>query len=295
VTGEAASTGGTGSKDHAGSSSDAGQNSDAGSSSDTASDGEAGADGEARTDGEAGADGGARVRHGPEPGRRQFPGRHPVARSGFIEYDRIVFFSDAVFAIAITLLAVNLRVPDSGHTLTWHDLHLAFPEIRGFWISFAVIALFWTGHHWVFRYIVAFDRMLITLNLVLLGTVAFLPYPTDLLSESTGGRQSTAVIFYAACVAVAGLAETAVWLYATRSPAHLTDPSTIEVRTFYLLRIARVPAVFLVSIPIAIFSPDLATWSWLLLWVTGVLINRFASPRLRADEKGQEAGLRQSG
>src|SRR5881394_3332137 len=73
---------------------------------------------------------------------------NPLSVAGNLEYDRVLFFSDAVFAIAITLL---------------------------------VIGLFWMGHDRLFRYITALDRQIIFLNLLFLGTIAFLPYPTALL------------------------------------------------------------------------------------------------------------------
>lgn len=191
-----------------------------------------------------------------------------------MEYDRIIFFSDAVFAIAITLLAVTLRVPNTGHAgKAGFELSNALPGIFGFAISFAVIAFFWIGHHATFRYITAIDRPLIALNLVLLGTVAFLPYPTEVLNASKA--PPAAVIFYAACCALAGLAQAAVWVYATRSPAKLTDPSAEPLRTLYLLRILRIPAVFLLSIPVAVVEPNIAPYLWLLIWVSGAVLNRF--------------------
>src|SRR5262245_29583651 len=110
----------------------------------------------------------------PEPRLLRGLGRkvvYPLARSGSLEYERVLFFTDAVFAIAITLLVVDLRVPaegvfvDSGHVLR-EDLS----SIIGFAISFAVIGVFWVGHHSIFRYITAFDRRLILLNLLFLGT-----------------------------------------------------------------------------------------------------------------------------
>ena len=200
--------------------------------------------------------------------------RHPLVRSGFLEYDRVIFFSDAVFAIAITLLAVNLRVPEHGQIHAGKVLSAAEPEIRGFAISFVVIAFFWVGHHQVFRYITALDRQLIALNLLFLGTIAFLPYPTDLLS-SVPSSQSGAVIFYAACGALAGLVEAAIWLYAS-SRKNLTSPDIAEVKTFFLLRILRVPVVFLLSIPIAIFAPVYALYFWILIWISALVINHYA-------------------
>lgn len=206
------------------------------------------------------------------PGGRQDRGLYPVARSGFIEYDRILFFSDAVMAIAVTLLAVDLRVPM--HAIGTADLlSNDINSLVGFAISFAVIGLFWLGHHGIFRYIIAFDRPLIGLNLLFLGTIAFLPYPTEVLSRPSS--DSGAVIFYAACAAAAGLAEGAVWLYATRPGSGLADQSVARVRLQTTLRIARIPAVFLASIPVALVAPSAAQYIWILILITGIAINRF--------------------
>lgn len=215
-------------------------------------------------------------RHGPEPAQPDTPvrpatGLGRLARAGFIEYDRVVFFSDAVFAIAITLLAINLHGP-AGDKVSGHAISLAIPRIVGFAVSFTVIAFFWLAHHGIFRYVVALDRPLIALNLAFLAMIAFLPYPTDLLSAST---TTASVIFYATCCALAGLAQAAFWLYATRSPNGLASPAAEPVRTRLLLRMLRVPAIFVLSIPIAITAPQIAPFTWLLIWVAGRLLNRF--------------------
>jgi uncharacterized membrane protein len=218
-----------------------------------------------------------------EPGERKRLSQYPLVRSGFLEYDRVVFFSDAVFAIAITLLAIDL-VPRHAVTGTAAQLRESIPAIRSFGISFVVIALFWIGHHGIFRYITSLDRTLIGLNLLFLGAIAFLPYPTDLLSATSG--ESPAVIFYACCGAFAGLVEAAIWVYAIRSPAKLAAPGAQQVRLFFLLRIIRVPVVFLLSIPIAIVNPTAALFFWVLIWVSAVVINRFGpnlDPREQID------------
>src|SRR5215468_9602582 len=151
-------------------------------------------------------------------GQRGRRALNPLSVAGNLEYDRVLFFSDAVFAIAITLLVVDIRVPDltSGVVDASRALHDARYKILGFVISFLVIGLFWMGHHRLFRYITALDRPLIFLNLLFLGTIAFLPYPTALLFVSSTS-QVAATVFYAACVAGAGLAELAVWVYAIRA------------------------------------------------------------------------------
>jgi len=214
-----------------------------------------------------------------EPRLRRGPGRRvvfPLARAGNLEYDRVLFFTDAVFAIAITLLVVDLRVPEAAeHVVAGKELQDAISSIIGFAISFAVIGIFWIGHHSLFRYIKAFDRRLILLNLFFLGIIAFLPYPTQLLSV-TSAKQTAAVVFYAICAGAAGLAEAAVWAYGTWPRAGLGSPVSAGLRRFLLLRTLRLPVVFGLSIPVAFPKPTLATWMWVLVAVAGLVIDRTA-------------------
>jgi uncharacterized membrane protein len=209
----------------------------------------------------------------PHSGWRGAQAGYPLAREGHIEYDRVVFFSDAVFAIAITLLIVDLRVtgPDSAS-----DLHANRYQILGFVISFAVIGIFWLGHHTMFRYVKAFDRPLILLNLLFLGTIAFLPYPTQLLF-TTSDKQKTAVIFYATCAAAAGLAEAAVMLQAFRPSGGLAPQVGSRFRRNFLLRILPAPVVFLISIPVAFIPPNAtpAVYSWILIFIAGRAVDWF--------------------
>jgi uncharacterized membrane protein len=200
---------------------------------------------------------------------------YPLARSGFIEYDRVLFFTDAVFAIAITLLAVELHVPEHTTRTFLQQLDDTSSSLISFGISFAVIALFWLGHHGIFRYITALDRPLIALNMLFLGTIAFLPYPTALLSNSHQFEQGGPTVFYAICAGAAGLGEAAIWLWATRRGSALASPSVEQVRRPFTLRILRVPVVFAISIPLAAVSAKIAALSWVLISVSGVVINRF--------------------
>jgi uncharacterized membrane protein len=215
----------------------------------------------------------ASLRPGWRSGWRDARSGYPLAREGHIEYDRVVFFSDAVFAIAITLLIVDLRV---GGGTSGQELHESLSRIEGFLLSFAVIGIFWLGHHTIFRYVEAFDRPLIVLNLLFLGTIAFLPYPTQLLF-STKISEVPAVVFYASCAAAAGLAEAAVWIQATRPAGSLAPQVGPRFRRNFLLRILPAPAVFLLSIPLAIFAPTAspAVYSWVLIFVGGRVVDWF--------------------
>lgn len=126
--------------------------------------------------------------------------------------DRLIFFSDAVVAIAITLLALEIRLPPSAGQLSNQELLRQlvdiWPSYLGYVVSFLVIGAFWIGHHRKFRLIQRYNSRLLFLNLLMLMTVAFIPFPTAVLSEY-GNR--TATIFYALAVAVVGLTSALVW------------------------------------------------------------------------------------
>ena len=113
-----------------------------------------------------------------------------------------MFFSDAVFAIAITLLAIELRLPelpygqtDASFLAVLGDLG---PSIFAFVISFVVIAAFWVGHYRTFRYIVDADGRLVAINFGLLFCIAILPFPTSIIARE--GDLPSAVIIYACFV-----------------------------------------------------------------------------------------------
>lgn len=197
-----------------------------------------------------------------------------VIKAGNLEFERVLFFSDAVFAIAITLLVVDLRVPISTTIRSAHVLREAVPEMIGFGIGFVVIGIFWIGHHSLYRRIVAMNGSVIRLNLLFLGTIAFLPYPTALLSATSG--QVASVIFYAVCVAAAGLTEAAIWLYALRVPGLVSADMPARQRRDVSLRILVAPLVFLVSIPIAIVAPDPAEYVWIMVAVLNVFVSHLA-------------------
>jgi uncharacterized membrane protein len=204
-----------------------------------------------------------------------------LARVGHLEYDRILFFSDAVFAIAITLLVVDLperlETGPAGPVDSGAVLHGSVASIVGFGISFAAIGLFWLSHHSFYRFVTGFDRPLLLLNLLFLGTIAFLPYPTALLSRTTPS-QAPAVIFYAACIGMSGLLLTVAWGYACLSPAGLVAGLDRRARWYSLISVSRIPVVFGASIAIAPFSPAGAQYFWLTTVAADFVLNRLFGP-----------------
>jgi uncharacterized membrane protein len=185
--------------------------------------------------------------------------------------DRIIFFSDAVFAIAIMLQALELRVPEMPSAQVATEMPRQLAEMTskfiGFVLSFAVIGIYWLAHHHDFQYIKRWDRRLILINLLLLMFVAFLPFPTALLGTYPA-RQIT-VSFYAGSVAALGMVRWLMWQYAARSH-RLVDKNLDEKFIAQVARRALIsPAIFALSIGIAFFNPMLAMLSW---WLVAAVV-----------------------
>ena len=124
------------------------------------------------------------------------------------------------------------------------------------------------------------------LNLLFLGCIAFLPYPTSLVSAA--GDQVPATLFYSASIIAAGLAEAAVWLYAIRIRDLALPGVPPSVHRWVLLRTLMTPLVFLLSVPVAVFRPGLAKYLWLLLIPLGAALRRLEPPE--ADPAAAEGG-----
>ena len=185
------------------------------------------------------------------------------------ELDRIVFFSDAVFAIAITLLVLDIHVPEIPERLVDEQLPgrllALWPKYLSYVLSFVVILMYWMAHHITFRAIKRYDRTLIWLNSLFLMCIAFLPFPTSLIGEY--GDNQLAVAIYAASVAVARLLLTAVWWYASSGHRLIDESFPASTIRIYLVRGLAVALAFVISIGISFFSVSAATYFWILLVV----------------------------
>ena len=170
---------------------------------------------------------------------------------------RIEAFSDGVFAIAITLLIIEIGVPHledepPGTTLPQALVGL-WPSYLGYVISFLQIGVIWANHHNRFRFIERSDHGLLFLNILFLMCVAFIPFPTALLAEyleGTGAERETAGVIYAGTLAVTAVFFTLLWLYAAANRLlvrHL-DPSLVRPMTRrYLLGTVAYLLVFLLA------------------------------------------------
>jgi len=150
--------------------------------------------------------------------------------------ERLVFFSDAVFAIAITLLIIEIHVPDlprgSSDAAYLQALANLTPSIMGYAVSFAVIGLFWAGHHRYFALAVRQGPGIVAWNLMLLGSIAFMPFSTAFASAHYWERVPT--IFYCAMMLATGLLNMKVGRIATSPP--MVDRSLPAEQIAYVRR-----------------------------------------------------------
>src|SRR5215203_7006667 len=168
---------------------------------------------------------------------------------------RLLFFSDGVYAIAVTLLAVELVLPEAAAELHGRDLLdsllESWPRVLAFLTSFLFIANFWVGHNVLFYQVRRVDGGLMWLALLQLLCIAFLPFPTSVIGEHVGDE--VAQQFYLASLLVTGLLMWALWWY--MSLGHrLVDPdlSPQVIRRHHLISSGVPASILLLMVLVAI-------------------------------------------
>lgn len=183
----------------------------------------------------------------------------PAGRS--LGFERFIFFSDAVFAIAITLLVLDLKPPLAAHgAFTMAPL---VPNLVGFGLSFYVVGRYWLAHHHLFEAVRAYDRRLLTANLCFLAGIAFLPFPTRVVAQAQA--ETGPVVFYTLSLAAVGLLLIALALVARR-PALLRPGETRGGTANMVAAMAAGPVVFTATAAFALYQPHQALWLLLLLF-----------------------------
>ncbi len=205
------------------------------------------------------------------------------------DIERTVFFSDAVFAIAMTLLVLELRVPELEAGGDSHAFAEAFiskiPAFIAFVLSFVIIGTTWLTHHRRFKAIVAYDSRLQALNLTVLFFVAFMPVPTGMLFEHSGGSAIPPILYSSAIIGMFSALD-AVWRYAHRA-GFLVDTVTEPVYRHALAAMRPVIAVFAVSIPIALVDPTVAELSWVAMGPISTIHGRWQRARFVKSERAR--------
>jgi uncharacterized membrane protein len=174
-----------------------------------------------------------------------------------VEKARFEAFSDGVFAIAITLLVLDLHVPDVGSGSLAHSLAHQWPSDASYVVSFVTIGIIWVNHHNLMRHIDHTDRGLLFLNVLFLMTVAVLPYPTALVAHyARTSNASTAALVYGGTMVTMALLFNALWHYSIRGRRLLVagaDPREISgITRSYLPG----PALYLTGTLVALVDAD---------------------------------------
>ncbi len=130
------------------------------------------------------------------------------------ETGRLEAFSDGVFAIAATLLILDVNL--SGDGSVRHQLVQAWPSYAAYAISFATLGIVWVNHHTVFTQIDRVDRTFLFINVMFLMVVAFTPFPTRVLADNLREQSKAAALFYGLTYTAMAVCYAALWFYAAR-------------------------------------------------------------------------------
>ena len=192
-----------------------------------------------------------------------------------LQLERIVFFSDAVFAIAITLLIIEIKVPHLEHEATNREFWLALlklvPNFVGYFFSFFVVGAYWMGHHEIYGDIVRWNKGLMWRNIAFLAAIAFFPFSTAFYSEYP--TNFVPLSLYAGSFALAGFLGTWQWRYAVKQK--LVDESltekTISRQTWHYTVL---PIVGVTAILIGLIKPLLAGFAFWLIPISQIIIRK---------------------
>jgi uncharacterized membrane protein len=195
-----------------------------------------------------------------------------------IDVERVRAFADAVFAIAITLLALEIRVPeDLPSAELGHALEETLPSVAGYLLSFAVVGALWIAHHRLFRAAEQLDGPLMYLDLALMALVAALPFPTQLITRYHSNPFATSL--YAGTITLSTLLITVMALWLRSRPALRSPGVPYELIAKPLRSAVGVAVIFGSSLPVALISPDAAEYWWIGMGIPVRLYNAWRQSR----------------
>jgi uncharacterized membrane protein len=187
-----------------------------------------------------------------------------LAPVGVVGNERINAFSDGLFAIAITLLILELKVPDKlppGGLLQMVPELL--PKYLGHVLSFVVLGVYWVGQHNMFLHIKRHNRVFLWLNLLFLMFVASMPFFAGLIIHHLDDQLS--MLLYAGNLVLAGISLDLIWWYSSTN-RRLVDPAMPEdLVRFVHRRVLMAPAIYLVAMAVSLASPIAAACIFILV------------------------------
>ena len=178
-----------------------------------------------------------------------------------MDRSRLESFSDGVFAVAITLLALNLTIAGPGHGLLIHQLRDHWPSYVAYAVSFFTIGVIWVNHHALVANIAIVDRTLLFLNLLLLAIVVAIPFVTATMAEyltASGQDQHVAMALYTGTFEVMSLGFFALFEWTLRKDERVHQPVPAAAKNTARARfyIGQVP--YLLAFGVSFISPPAA-------------------------------------
>ncbi len=196
------------------------------------------------------------------------------------QLERMILFSDAVFAIAITLLVIEIKVPEipksevtDGKLL--NALGELIPKFFGFCISFMFIGIYWAVHHRMFGFVINYTPKLLRLNLLFLFAVVLMPFSTAFYSEFVLRHVITPVIFYTGNIIILGLFNLLMWRHIGNPKNQLSEGLSRGDAKYYSFRAIIVPVMFTLFAFVYLLNPIVASWLPMLIPIVMRLTKKY--------------------
>lgn len=200
-----------------------------------------------------------------------------MAKEAWLTKDRLETLVDGIFAIAMTLLVLNLKLPvmtdEQAKTELGAGLALLTPHLLSFALSFLLLAVFWMVHHRQFHSIEKINSPFIWLNILMLSLIVLMPFTTSLIGEYENNLL-TALLFEANLLGI-GLIIWAYWWYAAKNH-RLISPSVTDEQIQYGLKRAMVlPFVSVIAIGLAFLTPRYSTTVYILVPIMMSVLKKY--------------------
>ncbi len=185
--------------------------------------------------------------------------KHDKERMLF-QLERFTFFSDGVFAISITLLIIEIKIPvlnNPTDQLLWHYLSETALRFLGFGISFGIVGHYWSVHHRIFGYALKYSTSLLWINLGFLFTVVVLPFSAGLLGEySSNTNMHIPYAIYVFNMVLTGVMNCWLWIYVSNPKRHmLTRKISASRIKLGVYRSLVIPIIFIISLIVSFAFP----------------------------------------
>ncbi|MFM9989640.1 TMEM175 family protein [Flavobacterium sp.] len=185
-----------------------------------------------------------------------------------LQIERLLFFSDAVIAIAMTLLIIEIKAPhieNNSNSEVIKNINELIPKFVSFFISFFVIAIYWKAHHHLFGYVKKYTDKLIWLNILFLLSIVLMPFSSAFYSENFHLNIPYAI--YCMNIFVTGLLNCWIIRYISSEKAKIATVSGNNLwRKYYTLRSLVAPLIFFLSMLLSFYSTNLSRVCFILIF-----------------------------